>query len=137
MLFETFYALLFIGCIKTTLVGRQIGLGIYDDAFGKCRIDKVKTMDAKAWLVKLQQEDGRGFSSIHTIRGVLRPAFAMAVEDDLIAKNPFDFMLCDVIVNDNHSIYITHDSKTILLFVYIGCLPPYPLYTRNIRLLFF
>ena len=61
----------------------------------------VRTMDAKAWLVKLQQEDHRGYSSIQTIRGVLRPAFAMAVEDDLLVKNPFDFMLCDVIVNDS------------------------------------
>ena len=58
-------------------------------------------MDAKAWLVKLQQEEHRGYSSIQTIRGVLRPAFAMAVEDDLLVKNPFDFMLCDVIVNDS------------------------------------
>ena len=61
----------------------------------------VRTMDAKAWLVKLQQENHRGYSSIQTIRGVLRPAFAMAVEDDLLVKNPFDFMLCDVIVNDS------------------------------------
>lgn len=61
----------------------------------------MRTMDAKAWLVKLQQEEHRGYSSIQTIRGVLRPAFAMAVEDDLLVKNPFDFMLCDVIVNDS------------------------------------
>ena len=33
--------------------------------------------DAKAWLIKLQQIDGRGYSSIHSIRGVLRPAFQM------------------------------------------------------------
>ena len=25
----------------------------------------------------------------------------MAVEDDLLVKNPFDFMLCDVVVNDS------------------------------------
>lgn len=39
--------------------------------------------------VKLQQVDGRGYSSIHSIRGVLSPAFQMAVDDDLIRKNPF------------------------------------------------
>lgn len=60
---------------------------LYNDPFGSRRIDKVRTMDAKAWLVKLQQEDHRGYSSIQTIRGVLRPAFAMAVEDDLLVKN--------------------------------------------------
>ena len=33
-------------------------------------------------LIKLQQEDGKSYSSIHTIRGVLRPAFQMALDDD-------------------------------------------------------
>lgn len=57
--------------------------------------------DAKAWLIKLQQIDGRGYSSIHSIRGVLRPAFQMAVDDDLLRKNPFEFELASVIVNDS------------------------------------
>jgi len=70
-------------------------------AFGKQRIDKVRLSDAKAWLIKLQQVDGRGYSSIHSIRGVLRPAFEMAVDDDLIRKNPFGFELASVIVNDS------------------------------------
>ena len=71
------------------------------EPFGKLRIDKVKISDAKVWLIKLQQEDGRGYSSIHTIRGVLRPAFQMAVEDDLLAKNPFSFELHTVVVNNS------------------------------------
>ena len=54
------------------------------------RIDKVKQSEAKAWLIKLQK-DGRGYSTIHTVRGVVRPAFQMAVNDDLIRKNPFEF----------------------------------------------
>lgn len=57
--------------------------------------------DAKAWLIKLQKVDGRGYSSIHSIRGVLRPAFQMAVDDDLIRKNPFGFELASVVVNDS------------------------------------
>ena len=61
------------------------------DGMGRRRIDTVKISDAKEWLIKLQQVDGKSYSSIHTIRGVLRPAFRMAVEDDLIRKNPFDF----------------------------------------------
>lgn len=69
--------------------------------FGKMRIDKVYLSDAKTWLVKLQQVDKRGYSSIHSIRGVLRPAFQMAVDDDLIRKNPFSFELVTVIVNDS------------------------------------
>lgn len=70
------------------------------DEFGERRIDKVKLSDAKRWLIRLQQ-NGRGYSSIHSIRGVLRPAFQMAVDDDLLRKNPFEFQLCTVIVNDS------------------------------------
>ena len=71
------------------------------DEFGKKRIDKVRLSDAKQWLVKLQKEDGKSYSSIHSIRGVLRPAFQMAMDDDLIRKNPFQFPLVSVIVNDS------------------------------------
>ena len=45
--------------------------------------------------------DGKGYSSIHSIRAVLRPAFQMAVDDDLLRKNPFGFELASVIVNDS------------------------------------
>lgn len=74
---------------------------IKKEEFGRKRIDKVKLSDAKAWLIKLQQTDGRGYSSIHSIRGVVRPAFQMAVDDDLIRKNPFGFELASVVVNDS------------------------------------
>lgn len=73
---------------------------IKKEDFGARRIDKVKLSDAKAWLIKLQA-DGRGYSSIHSIRGVIRPAFQMAVDDDLLIKNPFEFQLATIIVNDS------------------------------------
>lgn len=73
---------------------------IKKEAFGEKRIDKIKLSDAKEWLIKLQS-DGRGYSTIHTVRGVVRPAFQMAVDDDLIRKNPFEFMLATVVVNDS------------------------------------
>ncbi|EGG87831.1 hypothetical protein HMPREF0987_02701 [Lachnospiraceae bacterium 9_1_43BFAA] len=69
--------------------------------FGDTKISRVKTSDAKLFLIKLQQEDGRGYSSIKTIRGVLRPAFQMAVDDDVLNKNPFGFQLAGVVVNDS------------------------------------
>ena len=73
---------------------------IKKDSFGKQRIDRVKISDARAWLIKLQK-DGRSYTSIHSIRGVVRPAFQMAVDDDLLRKNPFEFQLATVIVNDS------------------------------------
>lgn len=50
------------------------------EAFGKKTIRSVKTLDAKLFLIKLKQVDGKSYSSIHTIRGVLRPAFQMEVD---------------------------------------------------------
>ena len=74
---------------------------IKKEEFGQKRIDKIKVSDAKEWLIKMQQIDGRGYSSINTIRGVVRPAFQMAVDDDLLVKNPFEFQLNTVVVNDS------------------------------------
>ena len=58
-------------------------------------------MDAKSWIIKLQSVDGKSYSSIHTVRGVVRPAFQMAYEADLIHKNPFDFDLHNFLINDS------------------------------------
>lgn len=71
------------------------------EEFGNRRIDLVKPSDAKLWLIKMQNEDKRSYSTIHSIRGVVRPAFRMAVEDDLIKKNPFDWELATVLINDS------------------------------------
>ncbi|NBH15618.1 site-specific integrase [Lachnospiraceae bacterium] len=73
---------------------------IKSEDFGAVRIDKVKLSDAKAWLIKLQK-DGKGYSTIHSVRGVVRPAFQMAVDDDFLVKNPFEFQLATVVVNDS------------------------------------
>lgn len=69
------------------------------EEFGSRKINRVKTSDAKLFLIKLQQ-DGKGSSTIKTVRGVLRPAFQMAVDDDMLVKNPFGFQLAGVIYND-------------------------------------
>ena len=70
------------------------------EPFGHKKIDKVRISDAKLFLISLQ-ENGRGYSSVHTIRGVLRPAFQMAVDDEMLLRNPFEFELATVLVNDS------------------------------------
>ena len=80
---------------------------IKKEPFGNIRIDKVRQSDAKAWLIKLQK-DGRGYSTIHSVRGVVRPAFEMALQDGLINRNPFSFELATVVVND----CVTRESIT-------------------------
>ena len=96
------YVSLKTGVRHNTVAGYKTVINILKkEPFGRQRIDKVRLSDAKAWLIKLQKVDGRGYSSIHSIRGVLRPAFQMAVDDDLIRKNPFGFELASVVVNDS------------------------------------
>ena len=70
------------------------------ETFNDKKISQVKTSDAKLFLIKLQQ-DGRHYSTVKTVRGVLRPAFQMAVDDDVLMKNPFGFELAGVVVNDS------------------------------------
>lgn len=85
----------------TTRTGYKTVMNFLEkDPLGGWMIDNIRASDAKRWFISLQ-DSGKGYSTIHTIRGVLRPAFQLAVEDDLIVKNPFDFELSSVIVNDS------------------------------------
>ena len=89
------------------------------DEFGFRKIDRISVKDAKEWLMKLQAE-GRGYSSIHAVRGVLRPAFQMAVEDGLLDRNPFDFIFEGVVINDMKRIgaLTALEEKWFLAFVH-------------------
>ena len=72
------YVSLKTGVRHNTVAGYKTVINMLKkEDFGKQRIDKVRLSDAKGWLIKLQQIDGRGYSSIHSIRGVLRPAFQL------------------------------------------------------------
>lgn len=79
-----------------------------EEAFAQQKISKIKTSDAKLFLIKMQQEDKRGHSTVKTVRGVLRSAFQMAVDDDVLMKNPFQFELAGVVVNDS----VTREAVT-------------------------
>lgn len=74
---------------------------IQNEEFGAKRIDTVRMSDAKEWIVKLKETDNRGYNCIRAIRSVIKPAFRMAVDDDLVRKNPFDFTLNSVIKDDS------------------------------------
>lgn len=72
---------------------------IRQDPFGQLRIKDVKRSEAKTWFVSLHDQ-GMKQNTIGVIHSVLRPAFEMAVEDDMIRKNPFKFKLSDVVPKD-------------------------------------
>lgn len=71
--------------------------------FAKKSIGSVKRSDAKLWLISMQDR-GRGYSAIHTIRGVVRPAFQMSVDDEIIHN--YFLSIADLIDDKDHEIYI-------------------------------
>lgn len=88
------------GVRYNTQVGYRFVLNLVrKEDFGHRKISTVKVSDAKQWFAKLQK-DGRGFSTISSVRGVIKPAFQMAYDEDAVRKNPFVFKLTDVVVND-------------------------------------
>ena len=89
------------GVRKSTQTGYKTVINVLKkEEFGSRKISDIRISDAKLWLIQMQK-NGRGYSSIHTIRGVLRPAFQMAVDNDVLLKNPFEFQLATIIVNDS------------------------------------
>lgn len=61
--------------------------------FGKKKISEVTEPMAIAWFDELHEKYGKGYSSLQTLRGVLRPAYAMAKKNRWVLDNPFDFSL--------------------------------------------
>lgn len=83
-----------------TKVGYNFVLNLLEkEDFAYRQIKTIKPSEAKAFFIKLN-EDGRSYSTITTVRGVVKPAFDMAVEDDIIRRNPFAFRVVDVVPND-------------------------------------
>lgn len=72
---------------------------IHKDPFGQKKVKSVKLSDAKGWFVALHDQ-GIKYNTIGIVQSVVRPAFEMAVDDDIIRKSPFKFKLSDVVPND-------------------------------------
>lgn len=124
------------GVRETTRGGYQTVLNVLKrEEFGKRKIRDIRISDAKMWLIQMQR-NGRGFSSIHNIRSVLRPAFKMAVDDDIIIKNPFDFELRDVIENDSKKREAVTESQREKFLEFIRTDSYYKKYYEAIFILF-
>lgn len=88
------------GMRYNTQISYEFVLGILkDEDFSYRQIKTIKKSDAKEWFIKLRN-DGRRYSSIQSVRGVVRPAFEMAVDEDILKKNPFAFKLTDIVPDD-------------------------------------
>ena len=104
------------GVRYATTVGYSFVLNLVKkEAFGQRCIRDIRPSDAKLWFMKLQR-DGRGYSTITSVRGVVKPAFQMAYEEEILRRNPFDFKLSDVVKNDSKKrIALTQEQKDIFM----------------------
>lgn len=101
------------GVRYNTKVGYNYVLNLVKkENFGHRSIRDIKISDAQRWFLKLH-EDGRGYSTLTSVRGVVKPAFQMACNEDVIRRNPFDFKLVDVVSNDScKRIAMTQEQQT-------------------------
>ena len=88
---------------KNTLAGRKYLMdALKQDKLGSRSIDSIKPSDAKEWAVRMK-EKGYGFKTISNYKRSLKASFYMAIEDDYVRKNPFDFQLSEAIDDDSES----------------------------------
>ena len=107
------------GVRHATKVGYKFVLNLVKkEDFGFRKINTIKPSDAKLWFMKLQK-DGRGYSTITSVRGVVKPAFQMACDEDIIRKNPFAFSLAGVVVNDTQKreALTPHQQEVFMTFI--------------------
>ena len=89
---------------QTTKQDYQMVINILKkETIAKKPINEVKTGHIKDWVIKMHIQDGRKYGQIHKIMNVLRPAFQLAENDDLIKKNPCRFKLSTIVKNDTQA----------------------------------
>lgn len=70
-----------------------------EDKLGAASINSVKLSDAKEWDLRMQ-EKGVAYTTICNSKRSLKAIFYMAIQDDCLRKNPFDFQINEVINDD-------------------------------------
>lgn len=101
---------------ENTVIGRKrLMQMLKEDAIGSRSIDSIKPSDAKEWCMRMHDK-GYAYSTINNSKRSLLASFGIAVEDDLIRKNPFRFNLSDLIENDAKVMQpLTEDEERRLL----------------------
>lgn len=83
----------------TTLQREQLMEILKRDKLGNRSIDSIKPSDAKEWAVRMK-ENGYSYQTINNYKRSLKASFYIAIEDDYVRKNPFNYALNTVIEDD-------------------------------------
>lgn len=104
---------------KSTQQGRKTLMRILeDDILGSRSIDSIRLSDAKEWALRMK-EKGYGYQTISNHKRSLNASFRIAIADDLVRKNPFDFKLNEVIEDDRtpRQVLTEEQEEKLLSFV--------------------
>lgn len=109
------------GVRTTTRIGYDFVLNLLKKyEFSNRKIRDIKSSDAKAFFIYLNQEVGYSYSTVTQVRGVLKPAFEMAVEDNVLYRNPFSFSVAQVVPNDSEKRVALTDEQVKTYLEYIA-----------------
>ena len=85
------------------------------DILGARSIDSIRLSDAKEWALRMK-EKGFSYNTINNHKRSLKASFYIAIQDDYVRKNPFDFKLSEVIENDTkEKVALTEEEEQALL----------------------
>ena len=101
---------------KSTMKQReQLMRLLKEDKLGARSIDTIKPSDAKEWALRMKDK-GFSYNTINNHKRSLKASFYIAIQDDCVRKNPFDFKLSEVLENDTkEKVALTEEQEQALL----------------------
>lgn len=82
---------------EATKLGRsQLAKLLEKDPLGHTLISRVKTADAKEWVLRMNQH-GYSYQTISNYKRSLKATFYMAQQEEYVRNNPFDFPISDLL----------------------------------------
>lgn len=107
---------------------------ILKSSFSKLDVTKVTKSAVKRFYIELNT-NGLSYSSVETLVKVLKPAFRLAIDDDIISKNPCAFPLSEVL-RDNTSPRKPITQEELNLFLdFIDSVPKFKRFYNEIAVL--
>lgn len=104
------------------------------DPFGARSIDSVRKSDAKDWAIRMS-ERGYAYKTISNYKRSLKAAFYLAIEEDYIRKNPFNWEMEDILEDDTESKTVLTPEQESSLLAFMEADPTYRKYYDDIVVL--
>ena len=100
---------------KTKENRKYLMRALESDFLGARSIDSIKPSDAREWALRMQKK-GYSYQTISNYKRSLRACFYMAIDDDYVRKNPFDYALSEVLQADKKpKVVLSEEQEQALL----------------------